>query len=74
MTVASMPHLQNGPASSIRGAQHQFQHVGISNFRLPIRFPTRDNGDLTFETLTPGTVSLEAEKKGINMFRIMDLL
>jgi GTP cyclohydrolase I len=45
--------------------------VGISNFRLPIRFRTRDNGDLTLETSVTGTVSLDAEKKGINMSRIM---
>jgi hypothetical protein len=45
--------------------------VGISNFRLPIRYQTRDNGDLTLETSVTGTVSLEAEKKGINMSRIM---
>jgi GTP cyclohydrolase IB len=45
--------------------------VGISNFRLPIRFHTRDNGDLTLETSVTGTVSLEADKKGINMSRIM---
>ena len=68
---ASMPDLQNGPSSLIRGAQQQIQHVGISNFRLPIRFHTRDNGDLTLETSVTGTVSLEAEKKGINMSRIM---
>ncbi|MEX5726969.1 GTP cyclohydrolase I [Rhodovulum iodosum] len=68
---ASMPDLQNGPASLIRGARRAIQHVGISNFRLPIRFHTRDNGDLTLETSVTGTVSLEAEKKGINMSRIM---
>ncbi len=68
---ASMPDLQNGPSSLIRGAQQQIQHVGISNFRLPIRFHTRDNGDLTLETSVTGTVSLDAEKKGINMSRIM---
>ena len=68
---ASMPDLQNGPSSLIRGAQQQIQHVGISNFRLPIRFRTRDGGDLTLETSVTGTVSLEAEKKGINMSRIM---
>ncbi len=68
---ASMPDLQNGPSSLIRGAKQQIQHVGISNFRLPIKFHTRDNGDLTLETSVTGTVSLEAEKKGINMSRIM---
>jgi GTP cyclohydrolase IB len=67
----TLPDLQNGPSSLIRGAQQQIQHVGISNFRLPIRFHTRDNGDLTLETSVTGTVSLEAEKKGINMSRIM---
>ncbi|QBX99738.1 GTP cyclohydrolase I FolE2 [Rhodophyticola sp. CCM32] len=68
---ASLPDLQNGPASLIKGANRQIQHVGISNFRLPIRYHTRDNGDLTLETSVTGTVSLEAEKKGINMSRIM---
>ncbi|MDE3028390.1 MAG: GTP cyclohydrolase I FolE2, partial [Paracoccaceae bacterium] len=69
--MASLPDLQNGPASLIVGARQQIQHVGISNFRLPIRFHTRDNSDLTLETSVTGTVSLEAEKKGINMSRIM---
>ncbi len=68
---AGLPDLQNGPSSLIRGAQRQIQHVGISNFRLPIRFHTRDSGDLTLETAITGTVSLEADKKGINMSRIM---
>ena len=68
---ASLPDLQNGPSSLIRGANRQIQHVGISNFRLPIRYHTRDNGDLTLETSVTGTVSLEADKKGINMSRIM---
>ncbi|MCO4846660.1 MAG: GTP cyclohydrolase I FolE2 [Yoonia sp.] len=68
---ASMPDLQNGPSSLIRGTKQQIQHVGISNFRLPIRFQTRGGGDLTLETSVTGSVSLEAEKKGINMSRIM---
>jgi len=68
---ASLPDLQNGPSSLICGSKRQIQHVGISNFRLPMRFHTRDNGDLTLETSVTGTVSLEAGKKGINMSRIM---
>lgn len=68
---ASMPDLQNGPSSLIKGAKRAIQHVGISNFRLPIRFHRRDGADLTLETSVTGTVSLEAEKKGINMSRIM---
>ncbi len=67
----TLPDLQNGPESLIRGARRGIQHVGISNFRLPIRYHSRDNGDLTLETSVTGTVSLEAEKKGINMSRIM---
>jgi len=67
----TMPDLQNGPSSLIRGAKARIQHVGISNFRLPIRFATRDGGALVLETSVTGTVSLEAEKKGINMSRIM---
>ncbi|WP_068116306.1 GTP cyclohydrolase FolE2 [Tropicimonas marinistellae] len=68
---AGMPDLQNGPESLIRGAKRPLQHVGISNFRLPIRFHTRDGVDLTLETSVTGTVSLDADKKGINMSRIM---
>ena len=67
----TLPDLQNGPESLIKGAKRQIQHVGISNFRLPAQYHTRDNGDLTLETSVTGTVSLEAEKKGINMSRIM---
>ncbi len=67
----SLPDLQNGPESLIKGARRTIQHVGISNFRLPISFHTRDNGDITLETSVTGTVSLDAEKKGINMSRIM---
>ncbi len=68
---ATLPDLQNGPSSLIRGSKQQIQHVGISNFRLPIQFATRDNGHVTLETSVTGSVSLEAEKKGINMSRIM---
>ena len=68
---SSLPDLQNGPSSLIRGAQRAIQHVGISNFRLPIRFHTRYDGDVRLETSVTGTVSLEAGKKGINMSRIM---
>ncbi|MEM1372883.1 MAG: GTP cyclohydrolase FolE2 [Pseudomonadota bacterium] len=68
---ATLPDLQNGPTSLIRGARQEIQHVGISNFRLPIRYRTRDGAPMTLETSVTGTVSLEAEKKGINMSRIM---
>ncbi len=68
---ASLPDLQNGPESLIKGAKRNIQHVGISNFRLPIRFHRRDGSDITLEASITGTVSLEAGRKGINMSRIM---
>jgi GTP cyclohydrolase I len=66
-----LPDLQNGPASLIVGAHVPIQHVGISNFRLPLRYLTRDGGEIMLETSVTGTVSLEAEAKGINMSRIL---
>ncbi|MFT6023602.1 MAG: GTP cyclohydrolase I [Ascidiaceihabitans sp.] len=69
--IATLPDLQNGPSSLIRGSKQQIQHVGISNFRLPIRFKTRNGADMMLETSVTGSVSLEADKKGINMSRIM---
>ncbi|MEJ6395159.1 GTP cyclohydrolase FolE2 [Gymnodinialimonas sp. 2305UL16-5] len=68
---AGLPDLQNGPASLIQGANRRIQHVGISNFRLPIRYSVRGGGETMLETSVTGTVSLEADKKGINMSRIM---
>ncbi|MFV0382941.1 GTP cyclohydrolase FolE2 [Paracoccus sp. (in: a-proteobacteria)] len=68
---AGLPDLQNGPASLIVGARAPIQHVGISNFRLPIRYQTRDGGEIALETSVTGTVSLDADRKGINMSRIM---
>lgn len=67
----SLPDLQNGPASLIEGANVPIQQVGISDFKLPLQFPTRDGRTLTLETSVDGYVSLDAGKKGINMSRIM---
>ena len=68
---ASLPDLQNGPSALIKGAHRQIHHVGISNFRLPVRFRARQKSSHLLECSVTGTVSLEAEKKGINMSRIM---
>ena len=68
---ALMPDLQNGPSSLIVGAKAAIQHVGISNFRLPIRYHSREGADLVLETSVTGTVSLGPDSKGINMSRIM---
>jgi GTP cyclohydrolase I len=67
----SLPDLQNGPASLIEGANVPIQQVGISNFRLPLKFPTRSGDVMTLETSVDGYVGLDARKKGINMSRIM---
>lgn len=66
-----MPDLQNGPASIIEGANVPIQQVGISNFRLPLRYITKSGDTLNLETSVDGYVSLDANKKGINMSRIM---
>lgn len=67
----SLPDLQNGPSSLIEGADVPIQQVGISNFRLPLRFPRPDGELVTLETSIDGYVGLDAGKKGINMSRIM---
>lgn len=67
----SLPDLQNGPASLIEGANVPIQQVGISNFRLPLKFRRRDGEPITLEASVDGYVSLEMDKKGINMSRIM---
>lgn len=68
---ATLPDLQNGPESLIRGDRRRIEHVGISNFRLPVRFATRGGDVMTLEASVTGTVSLEGDKKGINMSRVM---
>jgi GTP cyclohydrolase I len=68
---ATLPDLQNGPESLIRGARKRIQHVGISNFRLPLPHPAAGGGTHPLETSVSGTVSLAADAKGINMSRIM---
>ncbi len=56
---------------AIQGAAVLIQQVGISGFRLPLKYRARRGEILTLETNVTGTVSLEASLKGINMSRIM---
>lgn len=56
---------------AIQGAAVPIQQVGVSNFRLPLRYRTKAGETLTLETAITGTVSLEATLKGINMSRIV---
>lgn len=68
---ASLPDLQNGPASMIEGANVPIQQVGISNFRLPLQYPRPDGELVLLDTSVDGYVGLQAGKKGINMSRII---
>lgn len=67
--IETLPDLQN----SDHLAEHSstIQHVGISNFRLPLRYRLRAGGHISLQTSVSGTVRLEADKRGINMSRIM---
>jgi GTP cyclohydrolase I len=67
----SLPDTQNSDASEILGANVPIMQVGMSNFRIPLRFMTSQGEPMTLEASVTGTVSLSADKKGINMSRIM---
>ena len=67
----SLPDLQNAPAHMIEGANVPIQQVGISNFRLPLKYPRPDGELITLETSVDGYVGLDADKKGINMSRLI---
>lgn len=67
---ASLPDMME-TAEAIPGASVPIQQVGISNFKLPLNYRTKAGKTLTLETSVTGTVSLQAELKGINMSRIM---
>lgn len=67
----SMPDMMLAAHTSIQGANVPIQQVGVHNFRLPLKFRTKDKRVLTLEASVTGTVSLEAELKGINMSRIV---
>jgi len=69
--LANFPDIQNGPSSLIKGANVGIQHVGVHNFKLPLKYKKKTGEDIILETKVTGTVSLEAHKKGINMSRIM---
>lgn len=68
---ATLPDMQNKDASQIQGANVPIQHVGISGFCLPMLVLSRDGKPVPLECTITGTVSLAADRKGINMSRIM---
>jgi GTP cyclohydrolase I len=67
----SMPDIMDVAHDAIQGAHVPIQQVGVSNFKLPLKIRMKKGGSQTLETSVTGTVSLEAELKGINMSRIV---
>jgi GTP cyclohydrolase I len=67
----NMSNIQEGPSSNIKGSHIPIQQVGMHNFKLPITYKRKNDNEITLETSITGTVSLEAELKGINMSRII---
>jgi GTP cyclohydrolase I len=67
---AELPDMMRA-AGAIEGAKVPIQQVGVANFRLPIKVRALRGGTVTLEARVTGTVSLEAELKGINMSRIV---
>jgi GTP cyclohydrolase IB len=67
----SLPDIQNAHPDYISGARVAINQVGISNFKLPLKFRNKLGEVISLETSVIGTVSLEKESKGINMSRIL---
>ncbi len=67
---AELPDMMSA-VDAIQGANVPIQQVGISNFKLPLRFAVEGGEPVVLETSVTGTVSLEADLKGINMSRII---
>jgi len=66
----SLPDVMDA-VDAIEGANTPIQQVGVSNFKLPLKFAVKGGKPVTLEAAVTGTVSLEASLKGINMSRIM---
>lgn len=62
----SLPDIQNGEFDD-----EPIDFVGIHNFRLPIRVKEKGGGTQEVTASITGNVSLQAEKRGINMSRII---
>ena len=67
---ASLPDMTE-TVDSVEGANVAIQQVGISGFKLPLKFATPKGEPVTLEAKITGTVSLQANLKGINMSRII---
>ncbi|NDC39889.1 MAG: GTP cyclohydrolase I FolE2, partial [Proteobacteria bacterium] len=56
---------------AIQGANVPIHQVGVSNFKLPLKFARRHGKPMMLEAAVMGSVSLQANIKGINMSRIV---
>src|SRR5215207_5384224 len=68
---ASLPDMMEAAHDAIQGAHVPIQQVGVHNFKLPLKFRTKQRDLLTLEASVPGTASLEADLKGLNMSRLV---
>ncbi len=69
--VATLPDMMEAANDSVESVHVPIQQVGVSNFKLPLKFRTKERKTLTLEASITGTVSLQADLKGINMSRIV---
>ena len=68
---ATLPDMMEAAHDAIQGAHVPIQQVGVHNFKLPLKYRTKVGKILMLESSITGTVSLEADLKGINMSRIV---
>jgi GTP cyclohydrolase I len=68
--MAELPDM-NDAKNAQEGSKVKIPHVGIANFKMPLKFSTKNKKSHLLEAKITGTVSLDAQTKGINMSRIM---
>lgn len=66
----SLPDMMEA-VDSIQGAKVAVQQVGVSGFKLPLKIAAKRGEPALVEATVMGTVSLDANLKGINMSRII---
>ncbi len=66
----TLPDMQNA-SDALQGANVAIQQVGVSSFKLPLKYQTQTGDAITLETNITGSVSLPPDLKGINMSRIV---
>jgi GTP cyclohydrolase I len=68
--IKSLPDVMK-ENKAIAGAKVEIQHVGVSNFKVPLSVAISSKINAEVEASIVGTVSLKAHLKGINMSRIL---